>query len=98
MLFQICPHKVTEKGINFYKFQSLNALKNEFVTLFFFLHGKQLPSQVFYITTFQISFYCSKYQRKNTNHFTVNDYSCSFIRSSTSRIYTWQHFENVNSY
>lgn len=47
MLFQMCPHKVTEKEINLSKFQFFNALKINLLLLFFFLHGKQFPSPVF---------------------------------------------------
>lgn len=78
---------MAEKEINFYKFWSLNALKNEFVTLFFFLHGKQLSSQVFYISTFQISFYYSKYKGENTNDVRVNDSSSSHLSHHLLRGY-----------
>lgn len=57
MLFQICPHKVTEKkSVNFSKLQSLNALKNLSLLFSFFLHDKQLPSQIFVFLLFRLLF------------------------------------------
>lgn len=56
MLFQICPHKVTEKKSVFSKLQSLNALKNLSLLFSFFLHGKQLPSQIFVFLLFRLLF------------------------------------------
>lgn len=57
MHFQICPHKVTEKKrVNFSKFQSLNILKNLLFFFSVFLHGKQLPSQIFIFLLFRFLF------------------------------------------
>lgn len=83
--------------LNLSKFQSLHALKNSYSSFPFMVINSLLKS---YISTFPISFHCSKYQRKKYKLFQSKwvSFLLSFIRSSASRLYKWQYFENVNSY
>lgn len=60
----MCPHKITEKRLNLSKFQSLKALKIKLLLLFFFLHGEQLPSQVFIFLLSRFLFTVANTNRK----------------------------------
>ena len=92
-----CVLKSHWERLTLSKFQSLHALKNSYSSFSFTVINSLLKS---YISTFPISFHCSKYQRKKYKPFQSKwvSFLLSFIRSSTSRLYKWQYFENVNSY